>query len=344
MSQPKQFGIALVGPGTISEYHLNGLAATGRATVKAIVGRRLETAQALAQRFPAESVSDDLGAVVARDDVDAVVIATPDHTHESITNTALAAGKHVLLQKPMSTSHASCTRILNAAERSSADLQVSFMHRYFEEVLAAQTLLTSGAIGTVTSARMRNATPGPDWGDWFFDPAYVRSGVVAQLGIHGIDLLTHLFGPVTHVSARLDTLVRHRRLADGGTTEVKNPDTALASYRLANGMVASHEMSMVEVAGCDRFRLEIYGTEGAIWLRSERGALAIANERGEWSVPTLVEPAFGRHHHDRWLDGLEGAQPAEHTAKDAAAGMQILESIERSAAAQSVEVSVEDSH
>ncbi|MBT6274178.1 MAG: Gfo/Idh/MocA family oxidoreductase [Chromatiales bacterium] len=343
MSQPKPLGIALVGPGTISEYHLNGLAVTGRTVLKAIVGRRLETARALAERFPAESVSDDLNAILSRDDVDALVVTTPDHTHESIAGAALTAGKHVLLQKPMSNSYASCRRIMDAADRSAASLQVSFMHRYFEEVCAAQTLLASGAIGTVTSARMRNATPGPDWGGWFFDPAFVRSGVVAQLGIHGIDLLTHLLGPVTHVSARLDTLVPHRRLADGGTVEVKNPDTALATYRMANGIVASHEMSMVEVAGCDRFRLEIYGTQGTLWLRSERGALAIANEHGEWSTPPLGEPAFGRRHHDRWLDGLDGSLPAEHTAADAVAGMQILESIERSAAAQSVEVSVEDS-
>ena len=70
------------------------------------------------------------------------------------------------------------------------------MHRYFEEVVAARELIASGKTGKVLSARMRNATPGPDWGDWFFSRAKVGSGVVLQLGVHGIDLLRHFFGEI----------------------------------------------------------------------------------------------------------------------------------------------------
>ena len=190
------FGVALVGPGMISEYHLTGLAATGRSTLRAVVGRGMTAAQAIGDRFGAETVTQDLDSVLRRADVEAVVVATPDDTHEAIGCAALAAGKAVLLQKPMARDVAAGERLIATAKDSGADLQVSFMHRYFEEVEAARDLLARGAIGSVTSARMRNATPGPDWGEWFFDAQRVGLGVVAQLGVHGIDLLSYLLGPI----------------------------------------------------------------------------------------------------------------------------------------------------
>ena len=68
------------------------------------------------------------------------------------------------------------------------------MHRYFEEVQRTAELLAGGAVGPVLSARMRNATPGPDWNAWFFSRDKVGGGVVLQLGVHGMDVLRFLFG------------------------------------------------------------------------------------------------------------------------------------------------------
>jgi predicted dehydrogenase len=100
--------------------------------------------------------------------------------------------------------------------------------------------------------------------------------------------------------------------------------------------MASHEMSMIEVAGCDRFRLEIYGTEGTIWLRSERGPLALFASRRlgreGWETPALPQPPFGQRQHQRWLDGLAGAAPRESSTADALHGMLVAEAIQRSAA------------
>ncbi|MBL8698795.1 MAG: Gfo/Idh/MocA family oxidoreductase [Alphaproteobacteria bacterium] len=335
-------GIAFIGTGSIADYHLAGLNAVPRAELRAVVGRDAAKAASLAARHGVAAASTDLAATLARKDIAAVVIATPDDTHEAIAAQAAAAGKAILLQKPMATDATACRRILANTAAAGVDLQVSFMHRYFEEFLRARELVAAGAIGTVTSLRLRNATPGPDWADWFFKSARVGGGVVLQLGVHGIDLILQLCGPVARVSATTATLRPERVLADGRRVRVENPDSAWAVYTTASGVVASHEMSMIEAKGCDRFRLEIYGSEGTIWLRSEHGPLALWRAGTKtWETPVLPTPPFGQRQHRRWIDALLGDAPPEATARDALAGIEIAEAIARSQARGGQHVPVE---
>ena len=309
----KRVGIALVGAGSIAGYHLAALAAIPECSVRLIVSRGRAKAEALAQRFGVGEAGDDIAAALARSDIDAVVVTTPDDTHEEVTIAAAAAGKSILVQKPMATTSAACRRMIAAAESAGVDLQVSFMHRFFEETVLCRDLLAKGAIGEVTSVRLRNATPGPDWADWFFKRERVGGGVVYQLGIHGIDLIDYLIGPIAALGARTATLRPERTLADGRVARVENADSAWATYELGGGGFASHEMSMVEVAGCDRFRMEIYGTKGTMWLRTERGPLALYAPKflghDGWSTPALPDTVLGLRQHQAWIDGLIGSAP-----------------------------------
>lgn len=333
-------GIAVLGAGFIAEYHLAGIAAATQdggppAQVRVLAARSAERAGPLAARFGVRDVVTDWRRALDRADIDAVVICTPDDTHEEIAVAAAAARKSILLQKPMAGTVASCERIIAAAEQARIDLQVSFMHRYFPEVVQARAWVADGLIGRVHSARVRNATPGPDWGDWFFARSNVTGGVVDQLGVHGIDLALQLLGDIRDVSARASTLVPTRRLRDGRTIPVEVPDTAFANYSFASGAMAAHEMSMVEIGGCDRFRLELYGDAGTIWLRTERGPLAVyapARFGDAWHCPAAPSTPFGQLHHRTWLDGVAERAPRLPTARDALRGMQVVEAIRRSSA------------
>ena len=325
--------VAVIGAGFIADYHLAALATVPQADVCAIASRSADKAQALARRWGVALATVDVDRVLARADVDAVIITTPDDTHEELAIRAFEAGKAVLLQKPMATNSAACRRTIAAARGAGVDLQVSFMHRYFEEVVRTGTLIAEGAIGRIESVRIRNATPGPDWSDWFFKRDRIGGGAVLQLGTHGIDLVEHLFGAIDAVSAHTATLRATRRLADGREVPVENPDSAWATYSLASGAVASHEISMIEQQGTDRFRMEIYGSEGVIWLRSELGALA--SRRGgsdSWLKLPLPEPPFGQRQHRRWLQGLLGVEPREETARAGLRTLLVAEAIERSSA------------
>ena len=224
-------------------------------------------------------------------------------------------------------------RILDAANRAGVDLQVSFMHRWFAEVAQARAWLNDGVIGTLRSVRIRNATPGPDWGDWFFARSQVANGVVDQLGVHGIDLALQLVGDVQGVSARSAILKPTRTLRDGRVIHVENSDTANAIYDFASGAAGTHEMSQIEVGGCDRFRMELYGDDGAIWLRSERGAAALyapALHGKQWHCPTLIQAPLGQLHHAAWLAGVVDPAVRKPTARDALRGMQVVAAIRQS--------------
>ena len=338
-------GIAVLGAGFIAEYHLAGLAATGEASVRMLVGLSEATTGRLALRFGVPEISTDWRAALDCREVDAVIIATPDNTHEEIAIAAAAAGKAILMQKPMAGTAAGCRNIMRAAERAGIDLQVSFMHRWFEEVEQARALLAEGAIGRVHSVRIRNATPGPDWGDWFYAKSSVTHGVVDQLGVHGIDLAGLLVGPIREVSARTAILVPTRALRDGRVIAVETIDTAFAIYGFADGAMGTHEMSQVEAKGCDRFRFELYGEGGTLWLRSERGRLAIHAPRrfgSEWHCPELPEMPPGQRLHAAWLAGLTGRAPRLATARDALQGMLVVEAIQRSAEQWGSRVAVDE--
>ena len=331
--QMRHVGIALIGAGSIGDYHLAGLAHVRGASVRVIASRTLAAARALADRYAIADATDDVSAAMTRDDVDAILIATPDDTHEALAIAAMRAGRAVLLQKPMAPTAQACRRILNVAAQNGCDLQVSWMHRHFEEVAMARALLAQGRIGKVTTVRIRNATPGPDWGDWFFRSDVVSAGVVLQLGIHGIDLTSVMFGRIGAVSARLSTMIPTRRLRDGRTVAVENPDTALAVYETSSGALVHHEMSMIEPCGTDRFRMEIYGTEGTMWLRTERGPLAsVRTGESSWTIHAVPDAPLGRRHHQDWIDGLTGQAPRGTTALDGLQSLLVADAIAASSA------------
>jgi myo-inositol 2-dehydrogenase/D-chiro-inositol 1-dehydrogenase len=330
----REIRLGVIGAGFISDYHLAGIQSAG-GEVAVIASTRLERARAKADQYGVADATTDIDAVLGRPDIDAVVIATPDHTHEDLAIAAIRVGKAVLLQKPMARTSAGARRIIDAASQAGVPLVTSFMHRYFEEVEALRGLLAARRLGEVVMVRQRNATPGADWAPWLYDPRY-SDGVVLQLGVHGIDLLRHIFGEIEAVQATSRTVCPDRTLADGTPVSSANEDLALALYRFRSGLTAVHEMSYCEIAGTDRFRMEVYGTAATAWLRSERGLLAVGTAEGpggaHWETPSMAGEDAGTRHHRHVLDMFEGRAPLDTSAQDGLATLLVAEAIARSAA------------
>jgi predicted dehydrogenase len=326
--------IGILGAGFISDYHIQGLQAAG-AEIVTIASQTEESAQSKARAYRIPSYTSNIRAVLDRADVEAVLILTPDFTHRDLAIAALQSGKAVYLQKPMARSSRECREILETAARMGLPLFVSFMHRYFVEVERAKQLLVENGLGQVYSIRQRNATPGAAWADWFYQRENVGGGVVMQLGVHGIDLLRYLFGEIEAVLATTALVKARRTLSDGRVVEPDNEDLALVTYRLASGALAVHEITYNEVAGTDRFRMEIYGEKGTVWLRTERGRLAVylveQSGAGGWFMPDLPPENVGCRQHAHFLEMLSGEAPVDDSARDGLASVLVAEAIYRSA-------------
>ena len=241
----------------------------------------------------------------------------------------------MLLQKPMAMTAEGCRRILAAEAASSGRLTVSFMHRFFPEVVWLRDLLASGELGRLHSFRLRNATPGADWSDWFYRPGTVAGGVVMQLGVHGIDLCRQMFGPVRDLAAAARTAVPERCIGGGRVVGTELEDTLLAAYRHEDGLIGTHEMSYTELAGCDRFRLEVYAERGTVWLRSERGPAALFAPEltgvSDWLAPPLEAELPGARQHRHWLAMVRGEQPRDDTPEAGLYSLVVAEAIYRAA-------------
>ena len=326
--------VGIIGAGSISAYHIRGLQQAG-ARVAAIAARTLESAQRCAHEFGIPHFTADFHEILTDPSIDAVVIATPDYLHMPQAIAALRAGKTVLLQKPMARSARECEQIMHAADETGGHVYVSFMHRYFEEIELLRTLLDRGALGQILSVRQRNATPGADWAAWFYHKEQVGGGVLLQLGVHGIDLLRHVFGDIVSVRATTARMIDARTLADGTVIHPDAEDLVIATYRFASGLIAVHECSYSEVAGTDRFRMEVYGTAGTAWLRTERGRLALyapdyIGQTG-WLAPDIHTDQVGYRQHQHFLAMVTGDAPPDNSARDGLASIRVVEAVYRAA-------------
>jgi predicted dehydrogenase len=185
--------VALFGCGWIQEFHARAVRECGHDVV-AVANHRAETAQVFADRHGIERVTTDWETLAADPDVDAVVIGTPNALHAPQAVTALGAGKHVLVEKPMAISVAECDAMIEASAASGAALMVAHCWRFHDAVRAMRERVASGQLGEIVKTRGYgiHANDGPS--GWFIDPALAGGGALPDMGVHAIDTARFLLG------------------------------------------------------------------------------------------------------------------------------------------------------
>jgi predicted dehydrogenase len=121
--------------------------------VRAVCDTDLPKARAIADRFGIKNAFDDIEDLLGYEDLDALVLCTPNHLHESHILAALSAGRHVLVEKPLALTSASAQKIARAAEKSDKVVLVGMNHRYRPDVQLVRSFVQSGELGTVDSVR-----------------------------------------------------------------------------------------------------------------------------------------------------------------------------------------------
>jgi predicted dehydrogenase len=185
--------IAVLGYGFIANLHTRAAQSAG-ATVVSVTGHRPDRAAEFAARHGVERSGADWLAAVSADDVDAVVVGTPNSLHHPQSMAAIAAGKHVLVDKPMALDTAEAAEMRDAALAAGVTLCVGHMWRYRDEVTALRDRIAAGDLGRVIRTRGYGIHAG--WGPtgWFRDPVLSGGGALIDMGIHAIDTVRFLLG------------------------------------------------------------------------------------------------------------------------------------------------------
>jgi predicted dehydrogenase len=222
---PERLKVGIIGGGAIAQVaHLPVLKKTRSVDVQAICDADLPKARALADRFAVKDAYDDIEELLRYGALDAVVICSPNHLHESHILAALSAKLHVLVEKPLGMSGASVQRIIRAVEKSDRVVMVGMNHRYRPDVQIVRSFVQSGELGTIESVR----------GSWHvFRPSRAQlgwrqrrdeagGGAMLDLGLSILDLGLWLgaTSPPARVSASLDPAVKDRSVEQSGSAFV----------------------------------------------------------------------------------------------------------------------------
>jgi predicted dehydrogenase len=283
---PADIGVGMVGYAFMGRAHSLAWNTVGRVfdvplrpRLAAICGRDKAAAEAAAGRLGWAVAETDWRALIARDDVQLIDIAAPGDLHAPIAIAALAAGKHVLCEKPLANTLAEAEAMKAAADAAyprGARAMVGFNYRRVPALALARRLVEQGRIGRLRHFR---AVYLQDWladadapMTWRMRAERAGSGALGDLGAHVVDLARYLTGDeLTGVCALSETFVRERPLADGpGSGTVTVDDAVVFTGRLASGALASFEVTRYATGRKNGLRVELNGSAGSLAFDLER--------------------------------------------------------------------------
>jgi predicted dehydrogenase len=217
--------LGIIGGGAITQVaHLPVLKKLRTIEVHAICDTDLPKARALATRFGVKDAFDDIEELLRFESLDAVVICSPNHLHESHILAALSANLHVLVEKPLAMTAASVQRIVRAAEKRDRVVMVGMNHRYRPDVQIVRSFVQSGELGTIESVRgsWHVFRPGRSQLGWRQRRDQAGGGAMLDLGLSILDLGLWLGGNRTpvRVSACLDAPGSGRAVEQSGSAFV----------------------------------------------------------------------------------------------------------------------------
>jgi predicted dehydrogenase len=195
-------GIAILGGGFMGMTHAGAWKAQGdRCRVEVVASRTAAKAAKVADAAGGADVVDDLDAAIADPRVSLVDVCLPTPLHREVAERAFAAGKDVLLEKPLALTLEDAEAIVDAAARSGRVLLVGMVLRFWPEYQKLHRLAEEGAIGEVRSVSTLRLSPPADWNEWSIDPAQ-SGGAAVDLLVHDFDQLNALLGAPRTVAAR----------------------------------------------------------------------------------------------------------------------------------------------
>ena len=367
----KKLNIGMIGYGFMGRTHTNAYRQAPKFfdlpydfVLKAVSGLEKDVAQAFADNWGYESVEADWRDLIARDDIDAIDICTPNNTHHDIAIAAAEAGKTILCEKPLAMNAAEGREMVEAVEKAGVPNMVSYNYRRVPAVTLAKNLIDEGRLGRIFHYRAvflqdwTISTDLPQGGDalWRLDAAAAGSGVTGDLLAHCIDTALWLNGSIGSVSAMTETFVKERKHNLTGKVEpVKIDDACAFLARFDNGSLATFESTRYARGHKALYTFEINGEHASIqWDLHDLHRLNYFDHRDDslvrgwrsihvtdgdmpymdrWWVPGLqigFEHSF-IHGVADFFQGIESGEPVHPTFRDALETQSVCDAILKSA-------------
>ncbi len=258
MSNKKELRIGLIGCGFMGRTHSNAYNRIRNffpelsyvPALKAVCARSEDKVKAFAEQWGYESFETDWKKLIARDDIDAIDICTPNNTHAPIAIAAAEAGKMVLTEKPLAGTLEEARRMMEAVEKTKVANTVWYNYRRIPAVTLAKQIVDSGKLGKIFHYRanfLQDWTISADLpqggeGLWRMDVNVAGSGVTGDLLAHCIDTAIWLNGSIKDVSAVTETFVKERmHQLTGKVEKVGIDDACIFHCHFANGSLGLFE-------------------------------------------------------------------------------------------------------
>ncbi|AUH64108.1 Gfo/Idh/MocA family protein [Paracoccus zhejiangensis] len=338
--------LLILGTGGMARNHADGFARLPGVEIVAGVDTRPEQLQAFCQTHGIAHGFISLDEALAWGQFDAATNVTPDAAHFATTLPLIAAGKHVLCEKPLATNARDAEAMARAAAEAGVVNMVNLTYRNVPALQQAARMVQDGQIGTVRhleASYLQSWLTQPAWGDWKTEDqwlwrlstAHGSKGVLGDVGIHILDFATFIAGQdVADISCRLATFDK----APGGRIGdyvLDANDSATMQLRLANGALGTVAATRFASGHLNDLRLRIYGDRGGLEVSFEnavsrlRACLSPDLEAARWHEVDCppVPPIY-----TRFIDAIRGQGPAEPDFARGAALQVLLDRAEASAA------------
>jgi len=329
----KKLGMGLVGPGFIAAHHIDAVRRLGDVDVVAIAGSSQASADKKALEYKVDRAYGDYQSLIADPDVQVIHNTTPNHLHFPVIMAALAAGKHVISDKPLAISPEQGRTLRDAALAAKVAHVVTFNYRGNPLVQQARAMVASGECGRVSFVHggyLQDWMTDPNVYSWRSDPSKGgASSALGDIGSHWCDLAEHISGlKIASVLADLTTVIPTRYSAGGSAeafstksggertpVDVQSEDLASVLLRFESGAKGSFSVGQVLPGHKNDLQLEVNGrTLSVKWKQEEQNELWIGHhDRPNETMakdPSLVSPQALRYvhlpggHQESWADAF----------------------------------------
>lgn len=322
------FGI--LGCGMIAGVHANAILGIPEAELVGVADARAESAERFAAAHGV-SYYQTYEQMLSDPDLDVICICTPSGFHAQNALAALEHGKHVVLEKPMALSVESADEIVAACNRTGKLLTVISQLRFSEDVRKVKQLLKENAFGKISlcSLYMKYYRSEEYYASspWKGTRAHDGGGALMNQGIHGVDLLEYIVGPVKEVTGKVKTL----------SHKIEVEDTAVAMLEFENGALGVIEASTCAYPGFER-RLEIHGDRGYVLLKNNQiKEMTVNGEKvlidapvshmNTASDPTNLSCEMHRRQIQNLLAAIRGEEPLVVDASEGRKAIRLIETI-----------------